>query len=63
MTDRAERESLAVSHYDTGNEFFSLWLDPTLTYSCALSGARATDAGGRGAKLRGSTITQDPGDG
>lgn len=22
-------------HYDLGNEFYSLWLDPTLTYSCA----------------------------
>jgi cyclopropane-fatty-acyl-phospholipid synthase len=24
------------SHYDTGNDFFALWLDPTRTYSCAL---------------------------
>jgi len=23
-------------HYDVGNEFWRLWLDPTLTYSCAL---------------------------
>ena len=23
-------------HYDQGNEFFALWLDETLTYSCAL---------------------------
>lgn len=23
-------------HYDVGNEFYALWLDPTLTYSCAL---------------------------
>ncbi len=23
------------SHYDRGNDFFSLWLDPTMTYSCA----------------------------
>ena len=23
-------------HYDLGNEFFSLWLDPTLTYSSAI---------------------------
>lgn len=22
-------------HYDIGNDFYSLWLDPTLTYSCA----------------------------
>jgi cyclopropane-fatty-acyl-phospholipid synthase len=24
------------SHYDLGNEFFSLWLDKTLTYSCGI---------------------------
>lgn len=24
------------SHYDIGNDFFALWLDPTRTYSCAL---------------------------
>jgi len=24
------------AHYDTGNAFYGLWLDPTLTYSCAL---------------------------
>jgi len=23
-------------HYDVGNDFYRLWLDPTLTYSCAL---------------------------
>lgn len=23
------------SHYDRSNEFFRLWLDPTMTYSCA----------------------------
>lgn len=23
-------------HYDVGNEFYQLWLDPTCTYSCAL---------------------------
>jgi cyclopropane-fatty-acyl-phospholipid synthase len=23
-------------HYDVGNDFFRLWLDPTLSYSCAL---------------------------
>src|SRR5262249_15602306 len=23
-------------HYDIGNEFYSLWLDPSLTYSCGL---------------------------
>jgi len=24
------------SHYDLGNAFYSLWLDPSMTYSCAL---------------------------
>ena len=24
------------AHYDTGNGFYRLWLDPTVTYSCAL---------------------------
>jgi cyclopropane-fatty-acyl-phospholipid synthase len=24
------------AHYDVGNGFYRLWLDPTLTYSCAL---------------------------
>ncbi|MBV9351125.1 MAG: class I SAM-dependent methyltransferase, partial [Mycobacterium sp.] len=23
------------SHYDLSNDFFRLWLDPTMTYSCA----------------------------
>ncbi|MDT3397407.1 class I SAM-dependent methyltransferase [Streptomyces sp. B1866] len=23
-------------HYDVGDDFYALWLDPTLTYSCAL---------------------------
>ncbi len=23
------------SHYDLGNDFYEMWLDPTLTYSCA----------------------------
>ena len=26
------------AHYDLGNEFYKLWLDPTMTYSCALYG-------------------------
>lgn len=25
----------AEFHYDIGNDFYSLWLDPTMTYSCA----------------------------
>ena len=30
-------------HYDLGNEFFSLWLDPTLTYSSAIFDRRDND--------------------
>ena len=29
-------ETAVQAHYDTGNEFYRLWLDPTVTYSCAL---------------------------
>ncbi|MBA2504599.1 MAG: class I SAM-dependent methyltransferase [Thermoleophilaceae bacterium] len=34
-TRRRTRERIA-SHYDLGNDFFSLWLDPTLSYSSGL---------------------------
>jgi cyclopropane-fatty-acyl-phospholipid synthase len=33
--DGASTEAIQA-HYDTGNAFYALWLDPTLTYSCAL---------------------------
>ena len=39
---RARRNTLAgaraniAAHYDLGNDFFGLFLDPTLTYSCAI---------------------------
>lgn len=36
------------SHYDVGNRFFQLWLDPTMAYSCALF---APDAGLDGAQI------------
>jgi cyclopropane-fatty-acyl-phospholipid synthase len=45
MTATAERDAPEAPgasaeaiqhHYDTGNEFFALWLDPTLSYSCPL---------------------------
>ena len=32
-----EKENIA-RHYDLGNDFFSLWLDESLTYSCAYFG-------------------------
>ncbi len=34
-------------HYDVGNEFYSLWLDPSMTYSSALFGERKTKAWSR----------------
>ncbi|GAA2805481.1 cyclopropane-fatty-acyl-phospholipid synthase family protein [Saccharopolyspora taberi] len=34
---RATQAAAAIRHhYDVGNDFYSLWLDPSLTYSCAL---------------------------
>lgn len=30
-----QSEKDVQSHYDIGNNFYELWLDPTLTYSCA----------------------------
>jgi cyclopropane-fatty-acyl-phospholipid synthase len=33
---RAGSKRNIVAHYDLGNEFFSLFLDPTMTYSCAV---------------------------
>lgn len=30
-----QSEEDVQSHYDIGNDFYKLWLDPTLTYSCA----------------------------
>lgn len=36
-SDRTPQAAAAIRHhYDVGNEFYSLWLDPSLTYSCAL---------------------------
>jgi len=34
-TKNRSKENIA-KHYDLGNDFFSLWLDDTLTYSCAI---------------------------
>jgi len=31
------------AHYDLGNDFYALWLDPTMTYSSALFSARVVD--------------------
>jgi cyclopropane-fatty-acyl-phospholipid synthase len=36
-TRRGARKNI-VAHYDLGNDFYALWLDPTMTYSSALFG-------------------------
>jgi cyclopropane-fatty-acyl-phospholipid synthase len=33
---RAQAKKNIVAHYDLGNDFYRLWLDPTMTYSAAL---------------------------
>lgn len=33
---RGASEEAIQHHYDVGNDFYRLWLDPTMTYSCAL---------------------------
>ena len=33
-TEKQSQEDVQ-SHYDIGNDFYKLWLDPTMTYSCA----------------------------
>lgn len=33
--DEKESKSDVQSHYDVGNDFYRLWLDDTMTYSCA----------------------------
>jgi cyclopropane-fatty-acyl-phospholipid synthase len=35
LSRRRQRENVQ-SHYDLGNDFFCLWLDESMTYSCAL---------------------------
>lgn len=35
LSRRRQRENVQ-SHYDLGNDFFRLWLDDSMTYSCAL---------------------------
>lgn len=43
-TRRGSRRNIAA-HYDLGNEFYRLWLDDTLAYSCALFRDRQTPLG------------------
>lgn len=35
LTDRIQAKQNIEHHYDLGNNFFSLWLDKTMSYSCA----------------------------
>jgi cyclopropane-fatty-acyl-phospholipid synthase len=35
MQSRARARQIAEYHYDLSNEFFQLWLDPNMQYSCA----------------------------
>lgn len=39
---RAGSKRNIAAHYDLGNEFYALWLDPGMTYSSALYRSRAT---------------------
>ena len=32
---KGNQKKEVASHYDIGNEFYKLWLDPTMSYSCA----------------------------
>tara|TARA_R110002072_G_scaffold20535_14_gene74383 strand:- start:892 stop:2073 length:1182 start_codon:yes stop_codon:yes gene_type:complete len=41
-TRDGSRENIAA-HYDLGNEFYALWLDPSMTYSSAVFGDGAND--------------------
>lgn len=42
-TSRKKQQWEVQSHYDIGNEFYRLWLDETMSYSCAyFSGERDT---------------------
>lgn len=34
-TSKKNQKEEVCSHYNIGNDFYSLWLDPTLSYSCA----------------------------
>jgi len=39
---RGSRRNIAA-HYDLGNDFYRLWLDPSMTYSCALFDSGVAD--------------------
>ena len=33
-TSKKNQEKEVTSHYDIGNDFYKLWLDETMSYSC-----------------------------
>ena len=35
LTSKKNQKKEVTSHYDIGNDFYSLWLDETMSYSCA----------------------------
>ena len=35
VTNKSKQKEEVTSHYDIGNDFYKLWLDDTLSYSCA----------------------------
>jgi len=43
--DRPGSRRNVKAHYDLGNEFFALWLDPSMTYSAAMFAAPGEDLG------------------
>ncbi|MDD7739551.1 MAG: class I SAM-dependent methyltransferase, partial [Lachnospiraceae bacterium] len=34
-TSKKNQKKEVVTHYDIGNDFYRLWLDETMSYSCA----------------------------
>lgn len=41
-TKAGSRKNIAA-HYDLSNEFFALWLDPTMSYSCGIFASESAD--------------------
>jgi cyclopropane-fatty-acyl-phospholipid synthase len=52
---RGSRKNIHA-HYDLGNEFYRLWLDPTMTYSSALYGGWSAPASATGSTCSSATI-------
>ncbi len=52
VSPRGSSPQAIQKHYDVGNDFYRLWLDPTCTYSCAMWAKDDTDAMLEQAQLR-----------